>query len=268
MEKKKKRNQILFYLQKKLWFVPPALIFALTLGLCFLCFMHIVLSLVFEGYVVMPVCFVGVYTLFLVLWMWSLLVLVFGDPGDMRNERDHLGGNANSCKEFCPKCGVIKPYRAHHCQLCGCCHARMDHHCTVIGRCVGLRNQKVFIVFLLHSLILLGSYFISALAAAIVLTQKEFPRYLIIDLFGSSSLFVLVGIIFAEQIQTLRTGKTILEHLFDIEIPNPDPKNDFALLFGEFSIEWFLPIPTPYSRVRADHWEHLRPKPQCHEKDE
>eukprot|EP00127_Corallochytrium_limacisporum_P000382 Clim_evm77s11 gene=Clim_evmTU77s11 len=50
---------------------------------------------------------------------------------------------------FCKICHVWKAPRVHHCRRCGRCVLRMDHHCVWINDCVGYRNYRPFIDFLL-----------------------------------------------------------------------------------------------------------------------
>ncbi|TKA23215.1 hypothetical protein B0A50_07608 [Salinomyces thailandicus] len=52
---------------------------------------------------------------------------------------------------FCKKCRCVKPDRTHHCSTCGQCVLKMDHHCPWLATCVGLRNYKSFLLFLIYT---------------------------------------------------------------------------------------------------------------------
>ncbi|SCU81009.1 LAFA_0C02256g1_1 [Lachancea sp. 'fantastica'] len=58
----------------------------------------------------------------------------------------------NGRYRFCRECMVWKPDRCHHCSACNRCILKMDHHCPWFAACVGFRNQRYFIQFLLYSL--------------------------------------------------------------------------------------------------------------------
>ncbi|KAL3233118.1 Palmitoyltransferase PFA3 [Nakaseomyces bracarensis] len=53
---------------------------------------------------------------------------------------------------ICVVCHSWKPDRCHHCSSCNQCILKMDHHCPWFAECVGYRNQKYFIQFLLYSI--------------------------------------------------------------------------------------------------------------------
>ncbi|EIW72914.1 hypothetical protein TREMEDRAFT_42080 [Tremella mesenterica DSM 1558] len=48
----------------------------------------------------------------------------------------------------CRKCDGPKPERTHHCSVCKRCILLMDHHCPWINGCVGLHNQRHFVLFM------------------------------------------------------------------------------------------------------------------------
>ncbi|XP_012257947.2 palmitoyltransferase ZDHHC3-A [Athalia rosae] len=96
------------------------------------------------------------------LLVMSHLKAVCSDPGVVplpQTRMDfsdiHTGGNRDDFDErddwtVCTRCETYRPPRAHHCRICKRCIRRMDHHCPWINNCVGERNQKYFIQFLVY----------------------------------------------------------------------------------------------------------------------
>ena len=50
---------------------------------------------------------------------------------------------------YCYRCEVNAPPRSQHCHLCKKCILKRDHHCTFIGRCIGFKNIRYYLCFLI-----------------------------------------------------------------------------------------------------------------------
>ncbi|KAF5453941.1 hypothetical protein F2P56_023650 [Juglans regia] len=102
------------------------------------------------------------YTSLLAVGVGVLLFLLtsFSDPGTVKadNVSKYISaypydGIIYSEKE-CSTCKIPKPARSKHCSVCDRCVARFDHHCGWMNNCIGERNTRYFMAFLLWHFLL------------------------------------------------------------------------------------------------------------------
>ncbi|KAJ0758717.1 putative protein S-acyltransferase [Helianthus annuus] len=102
---------------------------------------------------------------------WSYIMVVINDPGSVpenwkppSQENLEAGPDDNTSAStsvdvpenrqalgYCRHCRNGKPPRCHHCSVCQRCVLKMDHHCVWVVNCVGARNYKFFLLFLLYT---------------------------------------------------------------------------------------------------------------------
>ncbi|KAL9385249.1 hypothetical protein Peur_022259 [Populus x canadensis] len=120
---------------------------------------------------VLAFAIIMIFHFLLIMLLWSYFTVVSKDPGSvpenwravLPEEALETGSSLNDRSDcvvatdgldrraFCNHCQNGKPPRCHHCSVCQRCVLKMDHHCVWVVNCVGARNYKFFLLFLLST---------------------------------------------------------------------------------------------------------------------
>ncbi|XP_051148622.1 probable protein S-acyltransferase 17 [Andrographis paniculata] len=115
------------------------------------------------------------YTSFLAVGLGLLLFVLtsFSDPGVVNSDNvaQYLSvypyDNIIFSEKECPTCKIPKPARSKHCSICDRCVARFDHHCAWMNNCIGEKNTRYFMAFIIwHFLICVYGFIALALVLA------------------------------------------------------------------------------------------------------
>lgn len=108
------------------------------------------------------------------------LLTSFSDPGTVNSENasNYLSAYPYDkviyVEKECRTCKIPKPARSKHCGICDRCIARFDHHCGWMNNCIGEKNTRFFMAFLLwHFLICLYGVIILGLVLAAELRERN-----------------------------------------------------------------------------------------------
>eukprot|EP00066_Takifugu_rubripes_P002920 XP_003965147.1 PREDICTED: probable palmitoyltransferase ZDHHC12 isoform X2 [Takifugu rubripes] len=118
-----------------------------------------------TGQLVQPVLFVLLVLVSVLLYFAVSLM----DPGFILSEdalqfplgvteeqQDMIQPTSKSLRRRrCGHCLLQQPMRSKHCQTCQHCVRRYDHHCPWIENCVGEKNHRWFVLYLLVELLVL-----------------------------------------------------------------------------------------------------------------
>lgn len=193
------------------------------------------------------------------LVMSSFLFAAFTDPGQAFEYR------LPSSNRDCDKCKIKRADRSRHCSTCRRCGYRLDHHCVWVHNCIGMRNNKAFVLFLVYFLIGITQYIDVAYDYAFGLHEQPdmFPGFLAKSYFYFHNWIVLmfafmVLTLFTQHVRFLVRNYTTVEYLeyrkehgflgaYDWCCKLPGTQYDqgamanFTQVFGKDVLWWLLP---------------------------
>nr|CAH7739995.1 unnamed protein product [Callosobruchus chinensis] len=176
-------------LTKCLSYVLPAILLAILIS-SYIAYIHTYCTKFLEKDPVLTIAFFVILSILFLMLVWALLTTVCARPklvpekykvkkedfetylkcSEVEARKKFLSNLAERMGivldqrssfgmiRFCATCLHFKPDRAHHCSHCGVCLLKMDHHCPWIANCVGLHNQKAFILTVLYTVLYCSFY--------------------------------------------------------------------------------------------------------------
>lgn len=97
----------------------------------------------------------------------------FAGTGERPNRIEQIVNGVKVSLRWCNTCEIYRPPRAKHCAYCNNCVLRFDHHCPWVSNCVGLRNYKYFVCFVVFTFMLTLYVFALVLFITVRIAQRD-----------------------------------------------------------------------------------------------
>ncbi|SBT75635.1 palmitoyltransferase DHHC11, putative, partial [Plasmodium ovale] len=192
------------------------------------------------------------------LTLWCHIKCLVQNPGFLSESEccEQNSGEHDANVSRCTKCNLPKIRRAHHCSACGRCVIKMDHHCLWINGCVGMYNQKFFILLNFYALLTCCTCSFIILykivtcvkshpnfkSSVCVLTKMDF-FLIIVNTIGSLMFGMFTFVMLVDQFCAIRTNTTGIEVLKNVKGQTKPLRESLLEVFGHpFSYLWFLPV--------------------------
>lgn len=141
--------------------------------------------------------------------------------------------------KYCETCAILREPRSFHCGLCGFCVLKHDHHCPFVGNCIGLRNFKKFMKFIL--LLFIHCLIVSVFGIMEFIELKNCGEEFSIDgicviivLIFSLLTLISLGIMIGQYIYLISNNKTTNENIRNIIYPGNVFDQGFKLNWIDF----------------------------------
>lgn len=180
-----------------------------------------------------------------IVQMFQSLYTSFTDPGAfLPNYREDKTNNPDTnlmlatvkkqdyFLKICKTCKIAKDLRVFHCKECGLCILRHDHHCPWLSTCIGINNNRKFIMLLVINLIVCAYNPIVLLLFIFLRFEEEDKDKVnqadrlctLILIILNSFLFLFHGILILSHSLYIGTGQTTSEKIKR----NPNTTNPFC----------------------------------------
>merc|ERR1712151_423787 len=107
---------------------------------------------------------------------------------------DLMGDSQLRHLRLCATCKVRRPPRSSHCRYCDNCVLDFDHHCFWVGNCIGARNHKTFVAFLVFAGISASLLTLISLMDAILIFHEAMTTGVLQDDRWAKALAIAAGV--------------------------------------------------------------------------